>query len=280
MIASKVSRYMLKYQKAKAKLIEYEIEHVDYPNFPLNSNELSYSTVYVISRYVESIIENNDEDREEFFPHLEMASQYFDASVNSRDRTIHDLDFLLSGATAYFLSYDFGSAKVLCSKIENVEVDDIINPQSLLRLLYEYILLNKEIPTIKAEPLEEEILRSLVEFFKSGKVDKYFVDKLVGYRNYIYQQDNPISIYYVDILIAVSLLAKENSAWALLPKFSHSSVDAWGEYLQRKNAIKILWPSQYIIGEMGILSGENAIDDNYNDEKLLHEFILSALLIL
>ena len=30
------AEYMLKYQKAKVKLLEYEIEHKDYPRFPLN----------------------------------------------------------------------------------------------------------------------------------------------------------------------------------------------------------------------------------------------------
>lgn len=83
MIFSNTSKYMLKYQKAKAKLIEYSIEKADYPNFPLNSNELSYPTIYIISRYAESIIENNKEDQEEFQPMLVIASQYFDAAVNT-----------------------------------------------------------------------------------------------------------------------------------------------------------------------------------------------------
>ena len=42
MIFSNTSNYMLKYQKAKAKLVEYDIPQKDYPKFPLNSNELSY----------------------------------------------------------------------------------------------------------------------------------------------------------------------------------------------------------------------------------------------
>lgn len=40
MIFSNTSNYMLKYQKAKAKLVEYDIPRKDYPKFPLNSNEL------------------------------------------------------------------------------------------------------------------------------------------------------------------------------------------------------------------------------------------------
>lgn len=47
MIFSNTSNYMLKYQKAKAKLVEYDIPQKDYPKFPLNSNELSYPVVYM-----------------------------------------------------------------------------------------------------------------------------------------------------------------------------------------------------------------------------------------
>jgi len=114
---SSASQYMLKYQKAKAKLIEYGVEKVDYPNFRLNSNELSYLTIYIISKYAESIIDANELTRTEFYPHLVIASQYFDAAANAKDREQHGLDFLLSGTAAYFLSDDFGSAKVLCARI-------------------------------------------------------------------------------------------------------------------------------------------------------------------
>lgn len=119
MILSNTSSYMLKYQKAKAKLMEYDIPLKDYPRFPLNSNELSYPVIYILSRYAESVIENNIADKEEFLPYLAIASQYFDAAVGAKDRIMYDVDFLLSGAAAYFLSDDFGSAKVLCSEFFN-----------------------------------------------------------------------------------------------------------------------------------------------------------------
>ena len=89
MIFSNTSSYMLKYQKAKAKLVEYDIPNEAYPKFPLNSNELSYPVVYILSRYAESVIENNAVDREEFSPYLGVASQYFDAAVGAKDRTAY-----------------------------------------------------------------------------------------------------------------------------------------------------------------------------------------------
>ena len=87
---------MLKYQKAKAKLVEYDISQKDYPKFPLNSNELSYPVIYILSRYAESIIENDETGKAEFAPYMVKASQYFDASVGANDRTAYDTDFLLS----------------------------------------------------------------------------------------------------------------------------------------------------------------------------------------
>ena len=104
MIFGTRSNYMLKFQKAKAKLVEYNTPTEEYPNFTLNSNELSLPTTYVISKYAEAIIENNESDITEFEPLLSYSAQYYDAAFNSKDRQEYDQDFLLSGASAYFLS--------------------------------------------------------------------------------------------------------------------------------------------------------------------------------
>ena len=45
------SRRMLKYQKAKAKLVEYNVNKEEYPDFKLISNDLSFSSTYILSRY-------------------------------------------------------------------------------------------------------------------------------------------------------------------------------------------------------------------------------------
>lgn len=62
MIFGKNAGLMLKYQKAKAKMVEYDVSKQEYPHFPLNSNELSYPTTYVLSRYSECIICQFGED--------------------------------------------------------------------------------------------------------------------------------------------------------------------------------------------------------------------------
>lgn len=256
---SSTSQYMLKYQKAKAKLVEYGVDKNDYPKFRLNSDELSYPTIYIISRYVESIIEDNDEDRSEFSPHLITASQYFDAAVNSKDREMHDADFLLSGTTAYFLSNDFGSAKVLCSKIVFDGKHEDETPQMLLITLFDFILRNKRISRIDSNSLFSILSNALGVFFLTGKIAENFRDLLLQYRQIIYTNDNPIDIFYVDILIAVALESIKKSAWLLLPEYTNIKKEEWRDYLQRPNATKILWPSQQLIGEKGVLSGNSAI---------------------
>lgn len=259
MIFSSTSQYMLKYQKAKAKLVEYEVDKVDYPKFPLNSNELSYPTIYIISRYVESVVEDDVDVRNEFAPYLIIASQYFDAAVNSKDRETYDDDFLLSGAIAYFLSDDFGSAKVLCSKIAldtNIANE---TPQILLVFLLNFILRNKKMPQTHSSSLFSDMLNSLRDYFHSGDLAENQYELLLQYRTEIYKNNNPTDIYYVDILIAVAMASIKKSAWSLLPEYSGVSKDMWGAYLNKANAMKILWPSQQLICKKGILSGSNAI---------------------
>ncbi len=259
MIFSNTSSYMLKYQKARAKLVEYDIPQKDYPKFPLNSNELSYPVIYILSRYAESVIENNAFDREEFSPHLVAASQYFDAAVGAKDRTAYDIDFLLSGAAAYFLSDDFGSAKVLCSEFFNRVNPETNPPQKIMGSLLGYLLLDQEFYISSVTPLGEKTCRSLLNYYVTGEGTEEIQSLLSEYRKEIYKNDDPMEIYYVDILCAVITVALSKSSWGLLPMYSKLDQSLWSDYLKSHKAPKMLWPAQQLIGEKGILSGQSAI---------------------
>ena len=259
MIFSNTSSYMLKYQKAKAKLVEYDIPNEAYPKFPLNSNELSYPVVYILSRYAESVIENNAVDREEFSPYLGVASQYFDAAVGAKDRTAYDIDFLLSGAAAYFLSDNFGSAKVLCSEYFERNDPDTTAPQKIMGNFLGYLLLNRELHINNDTPTGEKLCCSLLAYYTSGKKPEEIQNILLEYRKEVYAHDNPMEIYFVDILYAVVIVALSRSAWSLLPRYSGLDLSLWSEYLKSQNAPRMLWPAQQLIGEKGILSGQSGI---------------------
>lgn len=112
------SEYMLKYQKAKVKLIEYDVPKEDYPKFNLNYRDLAFPTILIISEYAESVICNDEEGKKSLKEVLYFCSEFYDAAMKSREQVDHDLDFLLTGAIAYFFQDNYGSAMVLLSEID------------------------------------------------------------------------------------------------------------------------------------------------------------------
>lgn len=259
MIFGTRSNYMMKYQKAKAKLVEYNTPLEEYPHFALNSNELSLPTTYVISKYAEAIIENNKADISEFEPLLSQSAQYYDAAFNSKDRQNYDVDFLLSGASAYFLSNNFGSSKVLIVKLLSTFNDKNKTPQLLLLSIYSYLLLQKQLSYIKITDTFSKINNAFLDCFEKGANASVLKAHLTDYRNEIYNKDDPDEVFFVDIIIASIYKAIENSSWVLLPKYSDVPIEEWGNYLKTKSSLKMLWPAQRLVAEKGILRGENAI---------------------
>ena len=258
MIFGKNAGLMLKYQKAKAKMVEYDVSKQEYPHFPLNSNELSYPTTYVLSRYSECIIENNHDELKELELLLITTAEYYDSAFKSKDRPEYDWDFLLSGASAYFLRKDFGSAKVLAARVVDL-IDEERSPQKLLTNIYNYLLGGVYLPYLRVIDTYERINNFFLDYFGKGKSLEALKSNLWVYRNEIYENGDPDSIFYVDILVAVIIVACENSSWSLLPSSSGILDEEWESYLQSKMSIKMLWPAQRLIAEKGLLRGESSI---------------------
>lgn len=248
MIFGKNAGLMLKYQKAKAKMVEYDVSKQEYPHFPLNSNELSYPTTYVLSRYSECIIENNHDELKELELLLITTAEYYDSAFKSKDRPEYDWDFLLSGASAYFLRKDFGSAKVLAARVVDL-IDEERSPQKLLTNIYNYLLGGVYLPYLRVIDTYERINNFFLDYFGKGKSLEALKSNLWVYRNEIYENGDPDSIFYVDILVAVIIVACENSSWSLLPSSSGILDEEWESYLQSKMSIKMLWPAQRLIAE-------------------------------
>lgn len=259
MIFGTRSNYMMKYQKAKAKLVEYDTPAEEYPHFALNSNELSLPTTYVISKYAEAIIENNEADIIEFEPLLSKSAQYYDAAFNSKDRQNYDDDFLLSGASAYFLSNDFGSSKVLIKMLFSTFHNENKTPQLLLLNIYAYLLLQNKLSYIKVTDTYSKINNAFLDCFEKGTEFSELKSQLTNYRQEVYDKDDPDEVFFVDILVASIYKAIENSSWVVLPKYSDVPLEGWEKYLKTKSSIKMLWPAQYLVAEKDILRGENAV---------------------
>lgn len=260
MIFGNNSKYMLKYQKAKAKLVEFSVATENYPRFTLNSNELSYPSTYILSRYAECIIENNLNEINKLSSELLFAAEYYDAALNSKDRTQYDLDFILSGAATYFFANDYGSAKVLSKKAnEYLKNSDNRTPQKLLLFLFQLLFENDRPQYAKEIDLSAKINNRLIDFFGKGLKLADLLNILNDYRLEVYATEIPDDVFYVDILIAVIKISIKDSSWILLPKYSDLLPYEWESYLSKKNSVKILWAAQKLIGEQGILAGKNAV---------------------
>jgi hypothetical protein len=249
---------MLKYEKSKSKLVEFNVAKENYPNYPLNPDDLTYTTIYVLSRYCEELIENpSSHELSELKKELTIVSQYYDSTIKTQLRKKYNNIFLLLGSTSYFLSDNFGSAKVLIDKINSWK-----SKNNVTTILYDtllFLLTGKWIETSAVRGDYRQFLNSLKSHFEQGTSPESSFDALRKIRKRIYQSNSVIVVNYVDFLFSVMISAIEHSAWVLLPQYSHSSQYDWANYLHKSDSVKLLWPAQKVILEAGALTGNDLV---------------------
>lgn len=131
-------------------------------------------------------------------PLLNATAEYYDSSFKSKDRSEHNWDFLLSGASAYFLKKDFGCAKVLAEKVIGlIEIQH--SPQNLLTNIFNYFLNGMYLQYIKVKDSYDQINNYFLDYFEKGKSLEILKDALYEYRKEIYKDEDLDSIFYVDI---------------------------------------------------------------------------------
>ena len=255
MILDKRSDLMLTYEKARAKLVEFEKSKEEYPEFPLESDDLIYSTIFVLSKYCEELIEGGEHSALSYWrKRLEAVSQYYDATVKAESHQNRDDVFLILGAAAYFLLDNFGSAKVLVSRINSRKIEN----ETINLLLYTfYYLLGIE--CFNQNPVIDECIGLLKEHFERGGNPSLIIGNLLKRRDYAYHEDSIIDVNFIDILIAVNIVALSFSAWKLLPESSDLDVGIWSQYIKREKAIRLLWPAQKVLLEAGILKNNDIV---------------------
>lgn len=258
MIFKSRSNYMLKYEKAKAKLVEFSVGKDNYPKFQLDSTDLIYTTIYVLSKYCEELIANPGSDEtHELFSELTIVAQYYDAAVKSEQEQNYDNLFLLLGATAYFLVENFGSAKVLVGQIRNWNFDN--NISDLLYLTLYFLLFGKVYERALEMVSHTKYLEAIHNHFMHGDKQDHIYNALDHLRHSTDYSHNEFDITYIDFLYSVSVCAIEHSAWILLPKYSHTTVGAWTQYLSNPESVRVLWPAQKIVLETGALLGKDLV---------------------
>ena len=258
MILKERSQRMLKYEKAKAKLAEFEVNREDYPGFPMNSDDLVYTTLFVMSRYCEELIANpNSSETSQLFTELTSVAQYYDSAVKSKCWEGYDRLFLLLGATAYFMSEDFGSAKVLIERIGGWTAENTL--YGLLYYTLCFFLLDKAYPSEICKESHVAFADAITTHFSDGtQIDPAFV-ALKKMIDESLLSSEIMDITYADILFGVTVCAAKHSAWNLLPRYSTASPEEWRLYLSQRRSIKLLWPAQKLLIEAGILQGRDLV---------------------
>lgn len=258
MILGKRSNYMLKYEKSKSKLVEFEIARENYPNFPLDSDDLTYTTLFVLSRFCEEFLINPSSLKAlELKSELTTVSQYFDATIKTRHRQNYNNLFLLLGATSYFLSDNFGSAKVLINQIDNWTIIDDVPTLLYTTLLY---LLKENWIDVPSQKIEYRSYQaSFKRHFEAGKSHEIIIAVLRKMHYNIHQEADMLAVSFIDFLFSVVICAIDHSAWILLPEHSNATAEQWAEYLARPKSLKLLWPAQKLILHAGVLRGQDIV---------------------
>lgn len=244
---------MLKYQKTSSKCKEYSVDKSGF-HFQFDYRELSLSSYAILSDYSYAIIIEDFERLNVLSETLSFICQYYENAFSSNDEPLHSEEYLFNAAISFFYNNDFGSAKVLIGKItyENIQNKSI----GELYLIFKYILGLKYTSNEKQNC--SDYVNKLVSFIVNSSTEEY-KNYMLSVENQLYSNDSIEYAFYHEAMLAIAKIAIDNSAKNLIPYYSQLTYDVWKSYFEMEESIKILWPSQRLICEKGILSGQNAI---------------------
>lgn len=258
MIISNNSKLLLKYEKSKSKLVEFNVEKDNYPVFPLDSENLTYITIYILSRYCEELILNEDSNVIlELKKELSFVSKYFDTTVKTKTRIEYNNELLLLGAISYFLSENFGSAKVLIGMISSFEEGNIVI--TILYKIFMYLLKGELFEILTDNQYYSSYLNIMRNHFEYGVESSPIFDILKILRIDIFNSNNITEINYFDYLYAITIVAFQHSAWDILKNNSDKEIDNWISYFKMEHSIKLLWPAQRLLITEGLLRGKDLV---------------------
>lgn len=258
MILSWRSEQLLRYEKTRAKLVEFAVPEDRYPRFAADPDDLIFSTVFALSRYCEELLAHpGAEEISMLKEDLITVSQYYNAVVQGKQHQDHDQLFLLIGATAYYLSDDFGSAKVLVSKIDSWKPHG--KTIDFLFYILRYLLCNKKI-SIDIIPNElKDIAETVTRHFDEGADERDVYSALQRLMEHKPYQDSEEDTTFSDFVYAIVVYAMKFSARILLPQYTKCEEKYWDEYFIAENSLKLIWPAQKLIFDKGALQHQDMV---------------------
>ena len=234
---------VLKYAKARAKLCEFEVDVEQWPGFPRNPDDLSYTSILTISEFCDSYIGHDDVNAK--LPDLKKVAAYYDAaSADTVNRELTDGELILAAA-AYFLTGNYGSCLVSTGLVR--EHDYYGERCGRFVALIKYLLGLEQAPQLQEE-------RWVYSYFHDLDGHRPSLEELASqYLNW----DGPEERFFGKLLCVVADMSLDVAARGLLPPWSGVSLEAWKSYLQSDWGPRILWRAQEEIAKSGVLAGRS-----------------------
>lgn len=278
---AQISRRLFRYEKAKAKLNEFNVSEDERKNNKLvytSSIDLIYSTVRVLSEYAEAYID--DMETSELYNDLTFISRFYENFIEAENEQ-EDYFFLLVGSISNILSDNFGNA---CSLLKKIKFSQEMN--SIAQMVFDYIArgLNIGISTSMISLDNEEhtrILKLLADELKNSIQTENSKELRILAKKNLMIADHE-SAFFANLLCALHKKYIENSATRLVPLFSDSKYSDWNKYFKQENSIKILWQSQKLLLESNALRGNSAtiqLPTGVGKTKSIELIISSAFLL-
>lgn len=259
MISDHRSIQLLKYAKAKAKLTEFGISTDDYPHFCGESSDLSFPGVKIITNFAQSIIDGK-EASVDLLSDMRAMCDYYDAASSSQENLGWKSDYLLVAAATYYLLENFGSSLALSAQIVDADLP-CISARALNHLLRMTSVQGAATPNHLEIGVHATTLEKVIQYLATiNQIEEMDVlNAATTSHEYANATEDVDEVFFGEIFYACIKVALQNSSRKLLPQYSNLSLDTWSNYLADNSALRILWPAQHAIGEMGALQGESVV---------------------
>ena len=245
-------KYAIREAQSKSKQKEFGIEKSKYPRFRTNSDDLDFQSIFSIIEYAQNLL--SDSVDQDLIEDISLAATYFDAALNYDEKQQYSSEYLLFGASAYFLAGNFGNAVTLINRA----IKNQVAGSSERRLAY--LLASLLSTSTGVLEFERANFYELVDSFVSGEGDASELEILCEKidKESIIQGQQLDSLFNI-ITRSIVKMSSGFLAAKLLPQYTGVDFAKIMEYLKPSKMPVMLWPSQIEIGKAGGYAGNNLI---------------------
>ena len=257
------SRRLFGITRSKGKMYELGLSEELHIAVPANSEpqELFLLTVGTLGDVAATLSDAENIDLPLPPPTVEdlaFSASFFDAFLESRFSADIARDTALLAASAYYLARRPGSSLVLARRLEVLSGNPPVD-----RLLHWTLLSRWENYPSIVHPFFGEALGNVAKLlafhFYDGSGLAALTTELDALRRRAYAGTSARDLLFIDIIAAIIRMRVAASAWTTLPGFTGIPAESWASAIRRPEFPKELWPSQMLLGRVGLFAGVSGI---------------------